>query len=303
MTTTTTTPSTPSLDAHARLARLRVVLCRPSHAGNIGGAARAMKVMGLDDLALVTPREFPSPEATARATGASDLLDRATVVTSLGDAVGDCVRVFGFTARDRAEGAPVVDVADAVREAVTWAARGPVAFVFGNERSGLDNHELVVCDTLCRVPTSESLSSLNLAAAVQIACYEARRAALSSDPAASAEPDDGGAELASRAELAGLFERLWREVADSPRYRADDARLALVRARFEQLMARAQPSRAEVRAAHGVVTWIKDAAARVERDRLDAGAPADTASADTASADTAAAGPRTEGPRDDAAAT
>lgn len=239
------------------LAGLRVVLCRTSHAGNIGGAARAMKVMGLSDLTLVAPREFPSPDATARATGAADMLDRARVVATLSEAVADCVWVVGFTARDRMEGAPVVDVEDAAAEALAWAPRGPVAFVFGNERTGLENTELVTCNALARIPTTASLSSLNLAAAVQVASYELRRQALRRAPVPAAAEDAGDDEtLASRQDLEALFDRVWKDVAASPRYRADDQRVALLRARFEQLMVRAQPRRAEIRSAHGVLSWL-----------------------------------------------
>jgi len=212
------------------LAALRVVLCRTSHAGNIGGAARAMRVMGLDDLALVRPREFPSEEADARATGAIDVLTSARVVDDLQEALADCVWVVGFTARDRGEGAPVVDVAEAAAEAVRWAARGKVAFLFGNERTGLENSELVRCNAL----------ALDAAAA----------------PAPPVDDDDA---LASRQEFEALFQRVWREVGTNARYRGDDSRISLLRARFEQLMVRAQPTRAELRAAHGVVTWLLQA--------------------------------------------
>ncbi|TNF38363.1 MAG: TrmJ/YjtD family RNA methyltransferase [Deltaproteobacteria bacterium] len=238
------------------LAGLRVVLCRTSHAGNIGGAARAMKVMGLSDLALVSPREFPHPEATTRATGAADLLDRAHVVGTLDEAVADCVWVVGFTARDRVEGAPVVNVEDAAAEALAWAQRGRVAFVFGNERTGLENTELVTCNALARIPTSASLSSLNLAAAVQVASYELRRQALQRPGVRAQDEAEDETVLASRQDLTALFDRVWNEVSASPRYRADDQRVALLRARFEQLMVRAQPRRAEIRAAHGVLSWL-----------------------------------------------
>lgn len=238
------------------LSGLRMVLCRTSHAGNIGGAARALKVMGLSDLALVTPREFPSPEATARATGAADLLDRARVVETLNEAVADCVWVVGFTARDRVEGAPVVDVEDAAAEALAWAPRGRVAFVFGNERTGLENTEIVTCNALARIPTGSAHSSLNLAAAVQVACYEVRRQALQRRGVSALDETGDDAALASRQDLTALFDRVWGEVSANRRYRAEDKRVALLRARFEQLMVRAQPRRAEIRAAHGVLSWL-----------------------------------------------
>ncbi len=240
----------------APLGRVRVVLCRPSHPGNVGGAARAAKVMGMSELALVRPRDFPGAEATARATGAADVLDRALVVDSLGQALSDRIWAVGFTARSRQEGPPVMSVSEAAAKVLTHAQRGPVAIVFGNERTGLVNDELVSLNALARIPTGPSLSSLNLAAAVQVACWEVRRVFLErADPAGHEE----ALEPASRKELDAMFQRVWRLVARAPRYqgKADDARIALLRQRFEQLTTRAQPTSAELKAVHGVLSWLE----------------------------------------------
>ena len=159
------------------LHRVNVVLVEPTHPGNVGAAARAMKAMGLDRLCLVAPRRFPSAEATARAAGADDVLHAARVVGSLDDALADCGFVLGTTARPRRIEWPVLDAREGARRAVDQAARTPVAVVFGRESAGLTNAELDRCHALVRIPAAARFSSLNVAAAVQILAYEMRVAA------------------------------------------------------------------------------------------------------------------------------
>ncbi|KPK03796.1 MAG: hypothetical protein AMJ64_14985, partial [Betaproteobacteria bacterium SG8_39] len=118
------------------LQRVRVVLCRPSHPGNIGAAARAMKTMGIEDLRLVAPGNFPAPEARWMAAHAVDVLEYARVVARLEDAIADCVGVFALSARPRDWSPPVMPARDAAQAAITQAAEGPVALVFGAERAG-----------------------------------------------------------------------------------------------------------------------------------------------------------------------
>ncbi len=178
-----------------------VVLIETSHPGNIGAAARAMKTMGLGQLVLVNPRVFPSAEATARASGADNLLVDARVVASLDEAVADCGLVFGTTARPR-----YLDLAvTPPREAAAWAAAAPgdarIAIVFGREQTGLTNDELMRCQRAVRIPTDGDFSSLNIAQAVQICAYEWRLAALEGAAPAGAETET----LATAAELAGLI--------------------------------------------------------------------------------------------------
>jgi TrmH family RNA methyltransferase len=153
---------------------LRIVLCRPSHPGNVGAAARAMKAMGLSDLRLVAPERFPAPEAQWMATSAVDVLERATVHATLQEALADCVAAFALYARAREWSPQVLDVRTAAARAVEMGA--PVAFVFGNEAAGLTNDEVFACQFLVHIPANPEFSSLNLAQAVQVVAYETRMA-------------------------------------------------------------------------------------------------------------------------------
>jgi tRNA/rRNA methyltransferase len=154
--------------------RIRIVLCRPSHPGNIGSAARAMKTMGLTDLRLVAPERYPHKEAQWMATHAVDVLEKAQVYARLEDAIGDCASAFAMSARGREWSPQVLDVRTAAARAHEIA--GPVAFVFGNESAGLTNEELFACQFLAHIPANPEFSSLNLAQAVQVVAYELRMA-------------------------------------------------------------------------------------------------------------------------------
>jgi tRNA/rRNA methyltransferase len=149
---------------------IRFVLCRPSHPGNIGAAARAIKTMGFRDLRLVAPERFPAPEAQWMATHAADVLEAAQVCETLQEAIRDCVHAFALSARPREWSPQVLDVRSAAGRAVEIG--GPVAFVFGNETAGLTNDELFACQSLVHIPVSREASSLNLAQAVQVVAYE-----------------------------------------------------------------------------------------------------------------------------------
>lgn len=127
---------------------IRVVLCQTSHPGNIGSAARAMKTMGLRHLYLVNPLHFPDPQATSLATGAADLLDSATVCTSLSEALTGCAIAIGMSARKRQISHELVNVREAASRAAVIAAKQPIALVFGTEMSGLSNAELDCCQLL-----------------------------------------------------------------------------------------------------------------------------------------------------------
>src|SRR5437868_5592003 len=161
----------------------RVVLCRPSHPGNIGAAARAMKTMGFEDLALVEPRHFPHADATALAAGALDVLERARVHATLEEALADCVLAAGFSARRRDLSHAPRSLRDAAPELVADAAGGRIALVFGNETSGLSNDELARCQRFVSIPANPAYPSLNLAAAVQLASHELATAAAAWRPA------------------------------------------------------------------------------------------------------------------------
>ncbi len=164
----------------ASLDNIRIVLCQTSHPGNIGAAARAMKTMGLSDLALVNPKKFPHVDATAMASGATDLLDGARVCGTLPQALAGCSLVIGMSARRRELTHDLVDAREAATRAISVASGQKVALVFGTEMSGLSNDELIQCQLLAMIPANPAYSSLNLAAAVQVLAYELRMTALQS---------------------------------------------------------------------------------------------------------------------------
>ncbi len=154
------------------LNNIRFVLVGTTHPGNIGAAARAMKTMGLSNLHLVEPKIYPSAEATARASGADDVLAKAVVHDSLDSALKDCQHVYGMSARLRHLPVPVVNPREAVEQIQQTAEKSNIAIVFGREHSGLSNEELDRCQHLINIPAKPDYSSLNLAAAVQVLAYE-----------------------------------------------------------------------------------------------------------------------------------
>lgn len=154
------------------IANTRIVLVEPTHPGNIGAVARAMKNMCLQNLYLVNPKIFPSAEATARASGADDILAKAQVCVSLELAVQGCGMVFGASARLRTIAWPQLSPRECAQRVVTESQLGPVALVIGREHSGLTNEELERCNYLVQIPSNPEFSSLNMAAAVQVLTYE-----------------------------------------------------------------------------------------------------------------------------------
>ncbi len=151
---------------------IKIVLVGTTHPGNIGAAARAMKTMAFDRLALVKPKIYPSAEATARAAGADDVLAKATVHETLADAIADCQWVFGASARRRSIAWPELSPKACAEKVCQLPDNSCAALVFGREHSGLSNEELDLCQFLLHIPSNPDFSSLNLAAAVQIVCYE-----------------------------------------------------------------------------------------------------------------------------------
>ncbi len=191
------------------LERMRIVLCRPSHPGNIGSAARALKTMGLADLRLVAPQRYPAPEAEWLATSAVDVLEAARVHATLGEAIGDCVAAYALSARPREWSPQSLALREAAPAALARAGDGPVAFVFGNETAGLTNDEMFACQTLVHIPADPAYTSLNLAQAVQVACYELRMAqGAGVAPMRSEKP-------ATVADLEGLYGHLEQAATES----------------------------------------------------------------------------------------
>jgi TrmH family RNA methyltransferase len=228
---------------------IRIVLVGTTHPGNIGAVARAMKNMGLDDLALVAPRYFPHPDASARASGADDLLDRARVVDTLAEAIEDCIFVAGASARSRSINWPCLDARDAASRALAESARGNVALVFGPEKSGLSNEDLDHCQALLSIPTNPEFSSLNLAMAVQVVCYEIRAQQSEAPPPFESDvpPATSGAMEHFFAELEALLLDTGFLDPDNPRH--------LMR-RLRRLFVRAEPDENEINILNGILTAI-----------------------------------------------
>ena len=151
---------------------VRIVLIDPSHPGNIGSVARAMKNMALSDLVLVRPRSFPHAESTALAAGADDILAGARVVESVEDAVADCAFIAGTTSRPRSYYWEFTTPRDVAARIVALDRENRAALLFGSERYGLATEDLNLCNVLVRIPANPEYCSLNLAMSVQLAAYE-----------------------------------------------------------------------------------------------------------------------------------
>lgn len=195
------------------LSNFKVVLVETSHPGNIGAVARAMKNMSMDQLRLVTPKFFPHADATARASGADDLLRTASVYPTLQEAIVDCQIVLGASARDRTISWPSLTARQCADKWVSAAdSTENIALVFGRENSGLKNHELDLCHYLLRIPCNQEYSSLNLAAAVQVVCYELFVA--SGQEQVSRIGDRNEDPLASSEQMEAFYDHLQQTMAD-----------------------------------------------------------------------------------------
>ncbi len=229
---------------------IRVVLVGTTHPGNIGAVARAIKNMGLSDLALVRPRYFPHDEATARASGADDVLQNATVHDTLADAIANCVYTIGASARARTIDWPTLDAKDAAGRIVAESGRGNVAVVFGPEKTGLENADLDLCDALLSIPANPDFSSLNLAMAVQVVTYEIRAAGATKQPEYVAD-----APLATSDELEHFYAHLERVLTDVGFLDPDNPRHLMRRLR--RLFIRARPDQNEVNILRGFLSAIE----------------------------------------------
>src|SRR2546421_6562939 len=231
---------------------IRIVLVAPSHPGNIGAVARAMKNMALSELWLVEPQEFPHPDATARASGADDVLAAARVVTSLGEALAGCGFVAATTSRDRDQYFRVIDVRDAAVRIVAESRRAPAALVFGPERTGLTNEELEAAHALIRIPASPAYPSLNLAMAVQLVAYELFRA--SERAAAASAP--AGPPLAGAQEMARLYAH-FAQVLEEIEFRDRTQSGTHLMGRIRRFLQRAELDQNEVNILRGILTAVQ----------------------------------------------
>lgn len=225
-----------------------IVLVQTSHPGNIGAAARAMKNMGLAELVLVRPSGFPSEEANRRASGAEDLLSSAQVVGTLGEALADRRLVIGTSARPRAVSWPVLTPREAAALLRSVPGDAGAAVVFGRESSGLSNAELDLCTHLVHIPTAPDFSSLNVAMAVQLICYEWFVASAGADTA----DDEVVPATASSAELEGFFGHLAQALDDIGF--TDERRSAKLMRRLRRLFHRAEPDSDEIHILRGILS-------------------------------------------------
>jgi len=227
---------------------IRFVLFRPSHPGNIGAAARAIKVMGYTELVLVSPeKEHPHPEARARASHALDVLLEARVVDTLEEAVADCGLVVGASARRRRLNWPEYNPREAAAEAMKVAQDKPVAIICGNEKFGLTNDELNLCNALVYIPTNAEYNSLNLAAAVQVLAYELRVA----EDIADETPEADSPPATSR-EMELFYEHFERAIISSGFLNPDNPRNLMRRVR--RLFNRAHLDENELNIMRGVLS-------------------------------------------------
>ena len=150
---------------------IHIVLVNTSHPGNIGSSARAMKVMGFSNLNLVNPKDFPSEQATALAVGCSDVLEGAKIFSSFKEALNKNMINIGFTSRHRKASIPNMEIEECV-DYIYHNKNYTYNIIFGNEKSGLSNEELLMCDYIVTLPTHKEYKSINLSAAVQIFTYE-----------------------------------------------------------------------------------------------------------------------------------
>lgn len=232
------------------LTNIRIVLVATSHPGNIGSSARAMKTMGLSELVLVNPKMFPHAKATELAAGADDVLTNARVVTSLQEALAGCRLAVATSARPRELTLPTFDPHEVAKHVITEAADAPVAIVFGREATGLTNEELLSCHYHVIIPANEVYSSLNLAAAVQIICYELHMASLGDITLPTVEKD----RYATVNELENFYQHL--ESVLKLKGFLNPQSPKRIMPRFRRLFTRIRLENREVRLLRGILTMI-----------------------------------------------
>ena len=235
-------------------ANLRIVMVETTHPGNIGAAARAMKNMGQQNLYLVKPKIYPSAEVTARAAGADDILARAVVCDSLQDAIKDCALVVATTARTRTIPWPVSTPRETMPEIINATASGQVAIVFGRESSGLNNEELELCNMAMQIPADPDFSSLNVASAIQIICYELLQTMMSGEVQ---EINKQISPPATAGQMQLFYEHLAECMTDIGYYDPEVPR-SLMR-RMKRLFNRARLDRDEMNILRGLLSSIQEA--------------------------------------------
>lgn len=230
------------------LSNIRIVLVNTTHPGNIGAAARAMKNMGLSQLYLVAPLQFPHRQALDRAAGADDVLNHAAVVNTLEEALSDCEHVYATSARMRHIPWPVCTPREAATEIIP-NLKSSIAIVFGRESSGLTNEELALAQKHINIPTAENFKSLNIAAAVQVITYELKMATLESNPTARAYD-----ELSTSAQLEGFYQH-WYDTMTKIHF-LDPKQPKMLMQRLRRLFTRARLEKTELNILRGFLAAV-----------------------------------------------
>jgi tRNA (cytidine32/uridine32-2'-O)-methyltransferase len=253
-------------NANPNFDRLRIVLVETSHPGNIGAAARAMKNMGLSRLVLVKPepKAWPSRDAVSMAASALDVLDGVLVTQSLSEAIADCHLVIGASARLRHMPVQLLDPPEAAARIESVRAEQEVALVFGREISGLSNEELHLCHYHVHIPVNPDYSSLNLAAAVMVLCYEVRKAALAANPAPAISAPEWDQAPATAEELDRYLAHLEKVLIQLDFL--DPANPRQLLRRLRRLYQRIQPDRMEINILRGILTATETALGKREKD-------------------------------------
>src|SRR6201995_296103 len=210
-----------------------------------------MKNMAIEELVLVRPKQFPHAEATARASGADDVLARARVFDSLAEGLAGCGFVAATTARDRDQNFRIADVRDAAERIVSEARRSPAAVLFGAERTGLTNDEIESAHVLMRIPANEAYLSLNLAMAVQLVAYEIFRPRGAKGVQLTTE-----APLATRQDMDRLYVHL-AQVMEEVDFRDRTQSGTNLMARIRRFMQRAELDQNEVNILRGLLTAVQ----------------------------------------------
>jgi tRNA (cytidine32/uridine32-2'-O)-methyltransferase len=238
------------------LRRIRIVLLETQQPRNIGSIARAMKTMGLSQLMLVKPRSFPHKDALDLASGADDVLQQARVVNTLPEAISSCVAVYGASARRRHNPMPELKPRACAEHACALlmqaAEPADVALVFGSEPAGLDNDALLQCQYLLQIPANPAFASLNLAAAVQIICYELRLAAFQASDTPLYQPVHVPAQVDA---FESFFQQLL-DVSEAMHYFGNKSR-SQASAQLRRIFQRAQADSQEIRMLRGWLSQIQ----------------------------------------------
>lgn len=232
------------------LDNIRIIMINTFHPGNIGAAARALKNMGLSQLWLVDPREFPHEEAESRAAGAKDLLERAVVVGTVEEAIADCQLVIGTSARHRTFDQPLMDAEEAATMMVDEAHTGQIAILFGRETMGLTNEEMMLCNRHLYIDANEDYPVLNIAQAIQLVTYELRRASRANKPQTQQSP------YPRQSEISLFYEHLDRVLRRTgfiiPQHEGR------VMDKLRRYFNRTRPEKAELGMLRGILTSVEE---------------------------------------------